>query len=99
MISHSFWVVLPFMFNSFSYEVDIDNFAMGFWDTIYFFSLIVIITLVMLNLLIAELNETYTRVTADTDIIDNVQLNQIILELEQYLNYWYSDDGNLQFMV
>jgi hypothetical protein len=87
------------MFNSFSYERDIENGALTMTDSFVFYLMTVVITLVMLNLTIAEINETYTRVTEASEKIDNVQLNSIIIELEQYLNPFNANLGHPQFMV
>ena len=58
-INNAFWMVLPSMFNSFGYERDFDNESMTDSDSFILFFLILVITLVMLNLLIAEISETY----------------------------------------
>ena len=64
---------------------------------LYFF-VTVMIPLVMLNLLIAVISETHSRVMEHQEKSDNLELNQIILELETFLKVT-SPDGNKSYLV
>jgi hypothetical protein len=55
------------------------------------------ITLVMMNLLIAIMSDTYDRVINDITATDGWELNQMILELESLL-FWKKSLGKPQFM-
>lgn len=53
-----------------------------------YFLVTCMIPLVMLNLLIAVISETHSRVMEDQEKSDNLELNQIILELETILKFF-----------
>ena len=89
------------------YEVMFGNFAVleeaidkdgGNIGWALYFLVTCMIPLVMLNLLIAVISETHSRVMEDQEKSDNLELNQIILELETILKV-FNPIGNKSYLI
>ena len=89
------------------YEVMFGNFAVleeaidkdgGNIGWAFYFLVTCMIPLVMLNLLIAIISETHSRVMEDQEKSDNLELNQIILELETILKV-FKPIGNKSYLI
>lgn len=63
-------------------EYNIDDYNKYQWAL--FISTTVILSLIMLNLLIAIMSDTFERVMSEIDISDGIELNNLILDAESF---------------
>jgi hypothetical protein len=59
----------------------------------FYFAVSIVIPLVMLNLLIAVISETFNKVMSTQEISDRSQQNEVILELETFYALWTNYKG------
>jgi len=76
-------------------DFDTDGYGSGLW--IVFVLSTTFIPLIMLNLLIAIMSDTFERVVSDLAHNDAVELNGLILEYEG-LMFWKRNNGQPQYL-
>lgn len=102
-----------FTFYSNNYQADFGDellatygISYGAWDFVQdndlrytiFFCVSLMNTLILLNLLIALISDTYVRVREQLDIVDMQELADIILEVDSIM-FWNRNSGKRRFLV
>lgn len=92
-------------------EYSLDNYGKNPYQYALFMGTTIVLSLIMLNLLIAIMSDTFEKVMSESDISEGIELNNLILDAESimirqrkikkrsYLNWveYKSDEGDQQW--